>query len=90
MASSMKAAISPSESPAARAASRQRPGDPDIPFLPRQAKHQRFRPRAVDQRALLLLDRQLPFLRRIDRQRRAGLDVRRRVTGAAGKPIPTK
>lgn len=49
-----------------------------------------LRLRAVDQRALLHLDSQLAFLGRVNRQRCAGLDIRRRVTRAAGKPITTK
>ena len=47
------------------------PGHPDIPFLPPQAKHQRFRPtRAVDQRPFLL-DRHLRSCAFIDRRGRA-------------------
>ncbi len=61
-----------------------------IPFLPREAKHQRFRPRAVDQRALLLLDRQLAFLRCVDRQRCARLDVGRGLAWAARQRITTQ
>ena len=40
-------------------------------------------PRPVDQHALLLLDRQLAFLRLIDRQRGAGFQVAVRPAAAA-------
>ena len=65
-------------------------GHPDIPVLPREPEDEGLRLRAVDQRALLHLDSQLAFLGRVNRQRCAGLDIRRRVTRAAGKPITTK
>ncbi len=42
-------------------------------------------PRPVDQHALLLLDRQLAFLRLIDRQRGAGFQVAVRPAAAAGR-----
>ena len=48
-------------------------------FLPRQAEHQRLGAHPVDQQALLLLDRQLTFLRLINRQGSPGLQVRRTV-----------
>ena len=43
-----------------------RPCNPDIAFLPGQAEDQRLCPRPVDQRAFLLLDRELAFLRLLD------------------------
>ena len=58
---------------------------PDIAFLTRQAEHQRLGARPVDQQALLLLDRQLTFLRLVDCQGSPGLQIGGTVS-RAGKP----
>ena len=51
------------------------PSDPDIAFLASQAKHQRLGACPVDQRAPLLLDRQLAFLSLVNCQSGAGFEV---------------
>ena len=51
------------------------PSHPYITLLPRQAEHERFGARAIDQRALLFLDRQLAFLCLINRQSGSGLEI---------------
>jgi hypothetical protein len=54
---------------------RRHAGDPGIALLTGEAEYQRFGPGAVDERALLFLDRQLALLGLIDRQSRAGLQI---------------
>ena len=66
------------------------PGDPGVALLQRKAKHQRFRPGAIHQRAFFLLDRQLAFLRLIDRQCGAGLEVGRAVCRALKSAVATR
>lgn len=55
-------------------------GHPDVALLPRQAKNQCLGARPINQRALLLLDRQLTFLRLVDGQRGKGLQIGRVVS----------